>query len=109
MTFSTGLKSHPYSVALNDFNQNKQLDIIVANQGTKNLVTLLGKGNGMFENQASHDASLYFAPVTIGLGELNNDGHSEIVFAYDNCDYIDILVPYDTGAFPQRMTYITDT
>ncbi|CAF1951245.1 unnamed protein product [Rotaria magnacalcarata] len=63
----------------------------------------------MFENQESYGASLYFAPVTVGLGELDNDGHSEIAVAYDNCDYIDILVQYHTGAFPQRMTYITDT
>ncbi|CAF1230275.1 unnamed protein product [Rotaria sordida] len=50
MIFSTGLKSHPYSIAINDFNKDGQVDIAVANHGTKSLSTFLGNGNGTFES-----------------------------------------------------------
>ncbi|CAF3176865.1 unnamed protein product [Rotaria socialis] len=109
LIFPTGLKSHPDSIAIHDFNKDEQVDITVINHGTNNFVTLLGKGNGMFENHGSYGASFDFSPVVIGLGDFNNDDYSEIVVAYDNSDHIDIFAQHDIGAFPQRMTYLTDT
>ncbi|CAF3830504.1 unnamed protein product [Rotaria magnacalcarata] len=103
ITFAPSVGAHWRSVAVFDFNKDDLVDVVVANDGANSIGVLLGYGN------ESYGASLYFAPVTVGLGELDNDGHSEIAVAYDNCDYIDILVQYHTGAFPQRMTYITDT
>ena len=50
-TYSTGSGSHPYSVAVSDFNNDNFLDIVVANYGTNSILLFLGKGNGTFSNQ----------------------------------------------------------
>ncbi|CAF1569180.1 unnamed protein product, partial [Rotaria sordida] len=108
MIFSTGLKSHPYSITINDFNKDGQVDIAVVNRGTKSLSTFLGKGNGTFESQANYSTSFDFVPLAVGVGDFNSDGHSEIVVAYDDTDNLDVFVIYDTGDFSPRTTYSTD-
>ncbi|CAF1299965.1 unnamed protein product [Rotaria sordida] len=107
MMFSMGLKSHPYSIAIGDFNKDGQADIAVANHGTKNVGLLLGDGNGMFENQNIYGNGSDFAPLFIGAGDFNNDGQSEIVVAFDDIDNIDVLVAYDIASFAKQMTYST--
>jgi hypothetical protein len=54
-TYSTGSGSSPYMVAVGDFNNDHQLDIIVANFGTNNVGILLGFGNGSFMSQTAFD------------------------------------------------------
>jgi hypothetical protein len=48
ITFSTGIGSQPYSVAVADFNNDGQIDIVVVNVGSKNINILYGYGNGSF-------------------------------------------------------------
>ncbi|CAF3830908.1 unnamed protein product [Rotaria sordida] len=124
-TYSTGYE--PYSVAVGDFDNDTQLDIVVANRGpaihdfnkdgqaditvanhgTKNLVTFLGRGNGTFENQASYGVSFNFDPLVVGAGNFDKDERSEIVVAYEDMDNVDVFVTYDTGSFGHQITYIT--
>ncbi|CAF4210762.1 unnamed protein product, partial [Rotaria sordida] len=108
MIFSTGLKSQPYSVAINDFNRDGQVDIAVVNRGTKSLSTFLGERNGTFESQTNYSTSFDFAPLVVGVGDFNSDGHSEIVVAYDDTDNLDVFVIYDIGDFSNRTTYSDD-
>ena len=53
-TYSTGEGSTPYAVTVSDFNNDGQLDIVVANYGTDNVGILFGYGNGTFENQVTY-------------------------------------------------------
>ena len=48
MTYSTGDNSLPISVAVDDFNNDSRLDIVVANYGTDSVGVLLGYGDGTF-------------------------------------------------------------
>ncbi|CAF1563076.1 unnamed protein product, partial [Rotaria sp. Silwood1] len=104
---STGLNSHPDSIAIHDFNKDGQVDIVVANYDSKNLVTFLGSGNGTFENQGRYGINFDFAPLMIGAGSFNKDGRSEIFVAYDDIDYVDVLVTYDIGSFSNHIKYST--
>ncbi len=79
-TYSTGAHSIPYSLTVNYFNDDKYLDIAVANYGTHNIGVYLGYGNGAFAdpNMFTTDSS---RPLFITSGDLNNDNHSDIVVA----------------------------
>ena len=46
--FTTGINSHPYSIAIDNLNNDTYLDIVVACSGTNNVGVLLGYGNGTF-------------------------------------------------------------
>ena len=107
MMLNTGSNSHPSSIAIGDFNGDNQLDIAVANYGTKNVDMLLGNGKGTFVSQINYGIGSVFAPFVIAPGDFNNDRRSEIVVAYDDSDNVDILVAYNTGSFTNQMTYST--
>ncbi|CAF5116885.1 unnamed protein product, partial [Rotaria sp. Silwood1] len=47
-TYSTGYDSFPYAVVSGDFNNDKQMDLAIANYGTNNVGILLGASNGTF-------------------------------------------------------------
>ncbi|CAF3715826.1 unnamed protein product [Rotaria socialis] len=75
MTFSTG--SVPKSVAVGDFNNDTQLDIVVANSHDKNVSVLLGYRNGSFQNQMTFSTG--FGPQSVAVGDFNNDTRLDIV------------------------------
>ena len=50
-TQSTGIGSNPRMVAIGYFNDDPQLDIVVANFGANNRMLILGNRNGSFPNK----------------------------------------------------------
>ncbi|CAF2097397.1 unnamed protein product, partial [Rotaria magnacalcarata] len=79
LKFSMVLNSHPYTIAIGDFNTDGQADISVADRGTKSIALLLGNGNETFQIQDSHGRNYEFPPLFIGAGDFNNDSRSDIV------------------------------
>lgn len=54
VTYSTGTNSQPSSLAVGDFNNDRQMDIVVANFGAHNIGIFLGNSDGTFMNQITH-------------------------------------------------------
>ncbi|CAF4485030.1 unnamed protein product, partial [Rotaria magnacalcarata] len=103
--FSMGFNAHPDTIAIGDFNKDGEVDIAVANHGTKNIALLLGNRNGMFQTQDSLDNNYELPPLFIRAGDFDNDSRSDIVVAYDGTDNIDVLVAYESGSFTKHMIY----
>ncbi|CAF4085520.1 unnamed protein product [Adineta steineri] len=105
INFTMGPNSHPASIAAGDFNKDGQVDLAVANYGTKYIGMLLGNGKGWFTSQVVYGDSMDFAPLVIAAGDFYNDGQAEIVVAYDDRDNVDIFSAFDTGFFSPQKTY----
>ncbi|CAF4948368.1 unnamed protein product, partial [Rotaria sp. Silwood1] len=106
MTF-IGLDSYPYAIAIGDFDKDNELDIAVANHGSNNVDIFLGNGTGSFVRQINYENSFDPLPSVVATGDLNNDGGSEIIVAYNDTDNVHIYVPYDTSSFASQMIYLT--
>ena len=91
-TYSTGLRSNPYSIAVNDFNNDGHLDIAVANSGTNNVGIFLGYGNGSFVSQKTYLISPESNPHSIVIGDFNQDNQLDI--AVSNYDTNNISYTY---------------
>ncbi|CAF4108322.1 unnamed protein product, partial [Adineta steineri] len=93
MTYSTGLYSAPYMVAIGDFNNDHHTDIAVAYFGTNSIGIFLGFGNGSFINTTviSTDSS---RPVWIHIADLDNDTSPDIITANYGTDSISIFYGY---------------
>jgi hypothetical protein len=106
-TYPTGSSTHPYSVALGDFNNDNRLDIVVANAGTNNIGILLGCGNGTFGNEISYSTGSASRPHHVIVDDFNKDNRSDIAVAdYDN-NYASVLLGYGNGTFGMSHSYST--
>jgi hypothetical protein len=106
-TYSTGSGSHPYSVAVGDFNNDNRLDIVVSNSGTDNIGIRLGYGNGTFGTQTAYSMSSGSRPQYVTVGDFNQDNQLDIAIAESGNDSVSILLGYGNGSFAVQTTYST--
>ncbi|CAF1240880.1 unnamed protein product [Rotaria sordida] len=108
-TYSTGLNSKPYSIAVEDLNNDDTIDIVVSNQDSRNVIIYFGYGNGTFSPQKPIPISPESLLTMIAIADLNNDKILDIVVAdvangYGN---ISVLYGYGSGQFATLKTYST--
>ncbi|CAF4146497.1 unnamed protein product, partial [Adineta steineri] len=106
-TYSTGIQSGPVSVAVADFNNDKQLDIVVANYGTNNIGIFLGYGNGTFSTQITYSTGDNSQPNAVTIGDFNNDKQLDIVVANYGTNNIGIFLNYGNGTFSSQTIHST--
>ncbi|CAF4622396.1 unnamed protein product, partial [Rotaria sp. Silwood2] len=105
--YSTGTDSGPRSVAVADFNNDKILDIVVANSVSSNIGVLLGYGDGTFKNQTTHVTGVGSSPWSVAVGDFNKDFLMDIVVANRYSDNVGILFGSGDGTFGYSRTYST--
>jgi hypothetical protein len=99
ITYSTGLKSSPYSIAVGDFNNDSRLDIVVANYGSNSVDIFLGYGNGSFTNQTTYSLNSDSDPYSVAVSDLNNDAILDIVVANYAANSLGVFLGYGDGTF----------
>jgi hypothetical protein len=86
-----------WSVAVGDFNNDGNSDLVTANYYTDNLSLLLGNGDGTF------GAATYFGvgsgPYTVAVADFNGDGNSDVVTANQYSNNVSILPGNGNGTF----------
>ncbi len=92
MTYSTGLDSQPYSVAVLDFDNDTRLDIAVANYGSNSVGVLFGDGNGSFTNPSIYYTGFDSHPFAVVVGDVNNDNQTDIIASNNGYGNIDIVL-----------------
>jgi Ca2+-binding RTX toxin-like protein len=89
----------PSSVALGDLNGDGSLDVVTANAGSNNVSVLLGDGNGGFAPAAGSPVAIGSQPSSVALGDLDGNGHLDIVAANSNSNNVSVLLGDGTGGF----------
>ena len=107
MTYSTGIGSGPYSIAVGDFNNDSRLDIVVANYWTNNIGVFLGYGNGTFSSQTTYSTGYDSQPYAVAVGDFNNDNRLDIAVANYGTNNVGIFLGYGNGTFSSQVTYST--
>ena len=102
---STGYDSFPASFAIGDFNNDNQLDIVVANSGTNNIGIFFGHGNGTFSNQMIHYIGSNSNPLSVIVVDFNRDNQSDIIVANSGWGDIVVIFGYGNGSFTEQISY----
>jgi hypothetical protein len=97
----------PYYIAVGDFNNDHRWDIVVANRDIGNIGVYLGYGNGTFPEQMTYWMGTSTSPVSIAIGDFNNDNQADLVVANSAVNNIDILLGYPNGSFQAYTRYWT--
>jgi hypothetical protein len=77
VTYPVGIS--PKSIAINDFNNDGKLDLVVANYGDKSVCILLGNGDGTFRPQTSYLVDK--SPFSVVSDDIDGDGNQDIAVA----------------------------
>jgi hypothetical protein len=76
--FSSGDESTP-RLALGDLNHDGRLDIVTANQGSRNVSVFLADGAGGYQAHAVSPIQIGVGPFHVMLADLDGDGHLDFV------------------------------
>ncbi|CAF3584018.1 unnamed protein product, partial [Rotaria sp. Silwood2] len=105
ITFSTGINSALYSLAIGHFNDDNHLDIVVTNSQTDNVAILFGSGNRTFAIGVIYSTGARSQPSAVTVKDLNNDNILDIVIANFGTNSIFFLYGYGNGTFRRNGLY----
>jgi hypothetical protein len=89
-TFADPGMTHPYFVAVGDFNGDGKLDLVVSNELNTTVSVLLGNGDGTF--QAAQDFAVDNDPVYVTVNDFNGDGAPDLAVANLHALSISVLL-----------------
>ncbi|CAF4076324.1 unnamed protein product, partial [Rotaria sp. Silwood1] len=108
-TYSTGYDSFPFAVVSGDFNNDKQMDLAIANYGTNNVGILLGTSNNTFANQITFSTDPNSHPYSLAVGHLNDDNMLDIVVTNYGNNSVGVFLGQGDGTFMSQTTYSLGT
>jgi hypothetical protein len=107
--YARGAGPQGFGLALGDVNGDGHLDIVTANTQDSNsnnssLSVLLNHGDGTF---APHtDYAVGNRPRAVALGDLNGDGHLDIISANEANGDVSVLLGHGDGTFGPKTDYV---
>jgi hypothetical protein len=97
LRLDTGINSYPTDIAVADFNRDGYQDIAVVNQYSRNIVILLGHGNGSFEAPKTSFTGGRYNPIYFVVGDFNTDNLLDIAISYEQADFINVMFGHGNG------------
>ncbi|CAM2716606.1 unnamed protein product [Rotaria socialis] len=103
--YDTGASSIPIAIATGDFNNDKQVDIVVANSNKNTICIFLGYGNGNFTLLKCYSTGLGSEPSFIVVGDLNKNNQTDLVVTNKGINNLLVLYGVGNGTFATPILY----
>ncbi len=76
---------HPAAPVVTDLNRDGKPDLVLLDRDHKNLVVYAGLAHGGFDHKVASQTLVGNNPVTLAVGDIDNNGHPDVVVAnYDD-------------------------
>ncbi len=93
----------PSSIAVEDFNANGTLDVVVTNSASDTVSVLRGSGSGAFRRPVSYPAGP--SPTSVTYGEFTGDGRFDLAVANSTATTVSVLVNNGDGTYGAVTSY----
>ena len=108
-SFLTNCYNSPVPIVVNDFNNDSQLDVVVANSGGSTMKVFLGNDNGTLREEMKYSTGRYARPGMLMTGDYNTDGRLDIAFGNTGIPNVGVFFGIGNGTFFGRTTFSTVT
>ncbi|CAF1678446.1 unnamed protein product, partial [Adineta ricciae] len=105
--YSTGISSRPQMLFIEDLNDDTYLDVAVISTYSLSLTIFLNNGNGTLSQRIDHDIRTGLSPNSLAIGDLNKDGHQDLVVTTYYGRNFYIFQGFGNGTFENVATYST--
>ncbi|CAF1613178.1 unnamed protein product, partial [Adineta ricciae] len=99
--------SHPHALAVGDFDNNQQIDLVVANSGTNTIAVFLLDTNATIISQQTYSTGVRSRPCSVAVTDFNQDGYIDIAVANNGTNNIGIFFNNRNGSFLTQQTLST--
>src|SRR5262249_8747860 len=89
----------PRGAVVADFNGDGRPDLAIGNAGSNNVSILLNNGNSTFTPATGSPVAAGLNPRAVAAGDLNGDGHIDIVTANASVNTLSVLLGNGDGTF----------
>lgn len=95
------------AVAVGDLNGDGRPDLAVTayNSGSSTVNVMLGNGNGTFQAQQTFTTGA--DPRSVAIGDVNGDGHADVVTGNSQASTVSVLLGTGTGALGTKTDFAT--
>ena len=107
MTFTTGINSGPYSIAMADLNNDTHLDIAVIYSDQNNIAVFFGYGNESISRSQLYSTGKNSQPIFIAIADFNNDQKADMTVVNNRSNSVMLLLGYGNGSFANPVAYST--
>jgi len=107
VSYATGLS--PNGVDSADFNEDGNIDIVVADSGSDNLTLFLGNGDGTLQTGVTISLPSSFNPYWVTAVDLNDDEHTDLVAVRSGSAGIGVKLGNGDGTFQSTVIYAGGT
>jgi hypothetical protein len=102
---------NPFSIAVDDFNADGRLDVVVANNGQNpaggwlagSVSVLLGNGDGTFQTHVDYATGA--GPDSVAVGDFNGDHVLDLAVAARSENVVSVLLGHGDGTFQPHVDY----
>ena len=105
MVCPSNVSSKVNAIVVGDFNLDTHLDIAAANFGYDNIGVFLGKGDGTFGNERFYSTDASSRPVSLVVGDFNNDNWTDIAVANYGTQSIGVFFAYNYTRLVYHTSY----
>jgi hypothetical protein len=82
----------PADMALGDLNRDGSLDLVSANEGSKDMTVMLGDGSGGFNAASGSPFALQAYANFVAIGDVNKDSNPDLVMTHDDSNLMTVLL-----------------